>query len=290
MAILVNSDTKVIVQGITGHQGTFHTESMLRYGTKIVAGVTPGRGGKLVHEIPVYDSVREAVINTEATASIIFVPSAYTKDAVLEVIASQLSPIIIITEHVPLQDEILFIQIAKKENLILIGPNCPGIISPGMTKIGIMPDHIFSPGQIGMISRSGTLTYEIAAALSTAGIGQSTAVGIGGDPVIGFNFVDALSHFERDNNTNAIVLVGEIGGNAEELAAAYIAESISKPVVAYIGGRTAPPGKRMGHAGAIMSGNTGAAQTKIKAFSDINVPVAEKPSDIPRLLKAILKR
>ena len=290
MAILVNSDTKVIVQGIMGHQGTFHTESMLRYGTKIVAGVTPGRGGKLVHEIPVYDSVREAVINTEATASIIFVPSAYTKDAVLEAIASQLSPIIIITEHVPLQDEILFIQIAKKENLILIGPNCPGIISPGMTKIGIMPDHIFSPGQIGMVSRSGTLTYEIAAALSTAGIGQSTAVGIGGDPVIGFNFVDALSHFERDNNTNAIVLVGEIGGNAEELAAAYIAESISKPVVAYIGGRTAPPGKRMGHAGAIMSGNTGAAQTKIKAFSDINVPVAEKPSDIPRLLKAILKR
>ncbi|MHA1713262.1 MAG: succinate--CoA ligase subunit alpha [Candidatus Ranarchaeia archaeon] len=285
MAILINKDTRVAVQGITGRQGRFHTGAMKEYGTNIVAGITPGKGGQTVYGVPVFDTLEEAVNETEVDSTIIFVPPVATEDAVLEAIAEHVTPIIVITEHVPLHDEVFFTNLAKSHSIDIVGPNCPGVIAPGQTKIGIMPGHIFSPGPIGMVSRSGTLTYEIASALTRASLGQSTAVGIGGDPVIGINFIDVLSRFEADVQTKAIVLVGEIGGNAEEQAAEYIRHNITKPVVAYISGVTAPPGKRMGHAGAIISGSTGSAKDKIALFKKARVPVAKKPSDIPALLK-----
>lgn len=283
MAIIINDDTKVVVQGITGGQGRFHTRAMKEYSTKIVAGVTPGKGGGVVEDTPVYDSISE--VDDEIDASIIFVPAPFAKDAALEAIDFGLNPVVIITERIPIQDSIEVMRKAQEKATDVIGPNTPGIISPGKCKMGVMPSHVFSHGTVGLISRSGTLTYEIANNLSKAGLGQSTTVGLGGDPVVGLSFVDVLKKFEGDKQTKAVVLVGEIGGNAEEIAAEYIKDYYTKPVVAYIAGRTAPPGKRMGHAGAIVSKGVGTAEGKIKALSDAGVEVAEFPSDVVKILK-----
>jgi len=286
MAILVDKDTRVIVQGITGGQGAFHSGAMLEYGTKIVAGVTPGKSGEQIHGIPVFDSVREAKDVHDATASIIFVPAPFAGDAALEAIAADLNPVVLITEHVPVKDEIRVIAEAKRKGITIIGPNTPGIITPGAKqKVGIMPGHVFSAGDVGLMSRSGTLTYEIAAGITNAGIGISTAIGLGGDPCVGLTTIEAVKLFEQDKDTKALVLVGEIGGDAEERAAAYVKKNYDLPVVGFIAGRTAPPGKRMGHAGAIISGSSGTAAAKIKAMNDAGIPVAEKPSDVARLLK-----
>ena len=289
MAILVDKDTKVIVQGITGGQGTFHSAAMLQYGTKVVAGTSPGKSGEEVNGIPVYDSVSEAQKEQDVNASIIFVPAAFAGDAALEAIAADLNPIVIITEHVPVKDEIRFIHTAKQKGITIIGPNTPGIITPGAKqKVGIMPGHVFSDGKVGLMSRSGTLTYEIAAGMTNAGIGTSTAIGLGGDPCVGLTTIEAVKLFKKDKDTKALVLVGEIGGDAEERAAAYIKEEYDLPVVGFIAGRTAPPGKRMGHAGAIISGSSGTAAAKIKALNDAGIAIAEKPSDVARLLKEAL--
>ncbi|MHA2005186.1 MAG: succinate--CoA ligase subunit alpha [Candidatus Thorarchaeota archaeon] len=289
MVVLVDKDTRVIIQGITGSQGTFHSEAMLEYGTKIVAGVTPGKHGEEVHGIPVYDSVRTAKDAQDATASVIFVPAPFAGDAALEAIAADLNPVVVITEHVPVLDEMRVIHSAKRKGITVIGPNTPGIITPSAKqKLGIMPGHVFSGGRVGLMSRSGTLTYEIAAGMTNAGIGISTAIGLGGDPCVGLTTIEAVEMFNKDSGTDAIVLVGEIGGDAEERAAVYIKEHVKKPAVAFIAGRTAPPGKRMGHAGAIISGSSGTAAAKIEAFTDAGVPVAEKPSDIAKLLKNVL--
>ncbi len=283
MAIIIDYETKVVVQGVTGGQGRFHTEAMKAYGTNIIAGVTPGKGGESVEGISVYDSISE--VDAEVNASIIFVPAALAKDAALEAIDFGLNPVVIITERIPIQDSIEIMRRATAKGIDVIGPNTPGIISPGKSKMGVMPSHVFKEGSVGLISRSGTLTYEIANNLSKAGLGQSTTVGLGGDPVVGLSFVDVLKKFENDDRTKAVVLVGEIGGNAEETAADYIKDSFPKPVIAYIAGRTAPPGKRMGHAGAIVSKGVGTAESKIKALNEAGVEVAEFPSDITRLLK-----
>lgn len=286
MAILVNKDTKVIVQGITGGQGTFHSGAMLEYGTKIVAGVTPGKAGESIHGIPVFDSVREAKDAHDATAAIIFVPAPFAGDAAMEAIAADLNPVVVITEHVPVKDEIRMIHEAKRKGITVIGPNTPGVITPGAKqKVAIMPGHVFSAGKVGLMSRSGTLTYEIAAGMTNAGIGISTALGLGGDPCVGLTTIEAVKLFEQDKDTKALVVVGEIGGDAEERAAAYIKKNYDLPVVGFIAGRTAPPGKRMGHAGAIISGSSGTAAAKIKAMNDAGIAVAEKPSDVARLLK-----
>ncbi|UCE09430.1 MAG: succinate--CoA ligase subunit alpha [Candidatus Thorarchaeota archaeon] len=289
MAVLVNKETRVIIQGITGGQGTFHSAAMLEYGTKIVAGVTPGKGGQEINGIPVYDSVEEAKQSHDATASVIFVPAPFAGDAALEAIASDLDPVVVITEHVPVRDEIKVIHTAKQKGTTVIGPNTPGIITPGASqKLGIMPGHVFSDGVVGLMSRSGTLTYEIAAGMTYAGIGISTAIGLGGDPCVGLTAIEAAKLFKDDKGTRAIVLVGEIGGDAEERAAIYIKENYDIPAVGFIAGRTAPPGKRMGHAGAIISGSTGTAAAKVKAFEDAGISVAEKPSDVARLLNELL--
>lgn len=289
MVVLVNKDTKVIVQGITGGQGTFHSAAMLDYGTKIVAGVTPGKSGEEVNGIPVFDSVKEAKEATGANSSIIFVPAPFAGDAALEAIAADLNPVVIITEHVPAKDEIRVIHAAKAKGITVIGPNTPGIITPGVKqKVGIMPGHVFSHGDVGLMSRSGTLTYEIAAGITNAGIGISTAIGLGGDPCVGLTTIEAVRLFKGDKDTKALVLVGEIGGDAEERAAAYIKKEYDLPVVGFIAGRTAPPGKRMGHAGAIISGSSGTAAAKIKALNDAGIAVADKPSDVARLLKEAL--
>ncbi|MGY5881216.1 MAG: succinate--CoA ligase subunit alpha [Candidatus Thorarchaeota archaeon] len=286
MAILVDKDSRIIVQGITGGQGTFHSGAMLEYGTKIVAGVTPGKSGEQIHGIPVFDSVRDAKDTHDATASIIFVPAPFAGDAALEAIAADLNPVVVVTEHVPVKDEIRVIAAAKRKGITVIGPNTPGIITPGAKqKMGIMPGHVFSAGEVGLMSRSGTLTYEIAAGMTNAGIGISTALGLGGDPCVGLTTIEAVKLFEQDKDTKALVLVGEIGGDAEERAAAYIKKNYDLPVVGFIAGRTAPPGKRMGHAGAIISGSSGTAAAKIKAMNDAGIAVAEKPSDVARLLK-----
>ena len=291
MGIIVGKETKAIVQGITGTQGSFHTKLMLDYGTKIVAGVTPGKGGQQVHGVPVYDTVKEALENHEANASIIFVPARFAADAALEAIENNLKTIVIITEHIPIKDSIYIMARAKEKGTIIIGPNTPGIITPNECKLGIMPAHIFKPGTIGIASRSGTLTYEIAAGLTKAGLGQSTCLGLGGDPVVGLNFIDVLEMFKEDEKTEAVVLIGEIGGNLEELAAKYIKETnYPKPVVAFIAGKTAPPGKRMGHAGAIIMGRAGTAQSKIEAFRKAGVNVAEKPSEVAKILLEKLRR
>ncbi|MFQ5833026.1 MAG: succinate--CoA ligase subunit alpha [Candidatus Thorarchaeota archaeon] len=289
MVVLVDKDTRVVIQGITGSQGTFHSEAMLKYGTKIVAGVTPGKQGEEAHGIPVYDSVREARDAHNANASVIFVPAPFAGDAALEAIAAELNPVVVITEHVPVLDEMRVIHAAKCKGITVIGPNTPGIITPNAKqKLGIMPGHVFSGGRVGLMSRSGTLTYEIAAGMTDAKIGISTAIGLGGDPCVGLTAVEAVEIFNDDPDTDALVLIGEIGGDAEERAAEYIQSHVEKPAVAFIAGRTAPPGKRMGHAGAIISGSTGTAAAKIKAFKDAGVPVAEKPSDVARLLKEVL--
>ena len=290
MAVLINEETRILVQGITGYQGRFHTRSMLDSGSKVVAGVTPGKGGTSVEGVPVFDTVEEAVQETGANASILFVPAPYVKDAAFENIESCLNPVVIITEHVPVQDTLEITTLASQRGVKIVGPNCPGIISPGKCKLGIMPTHVFKEGNVGIVSRSGTLTYEIAFQLTRNGLGQSTCIGMGGDPLVGLTFTDALELFQEDDQTAGIVLIGEIGGALEEEAASFIIENISKPVVAYIAGRTAPPEKRMGHAGAIVSGSSGSAEAKIRAFREVGIPVAELPSRIPEIMKELLKK
>ncbi|WP_456337170.1 succinate--CoA ligase subunit alpha [Fervidibacter sacchari] len=291
MAILVNKDTRVLVQGITGREGEFHTKLMLEYGTKIVAGVTPGKGGQTVHGVPVFDSVREAVDAVgPINVSIVFVPAPFAADAILEALDAGIKGVVIITEGIPVQD---MLKVARAFEIAgndrwFIGPNCPGVITPGECKVGIMPAQVFTPGRIGVVSRSGTLTYEVVAELTKAGFGQSTCVGIGGDPIIGLNFVEVLRRFNDDPQTDAVVLIGEIGGTDEEEAAAFIASEMRKPVVAFVAGKTAPEGKRMGHAGAIIMGRMGTAQSKIEAFQKAGVPVADLPAQIPELLKQVL--
>jgi len=288
LGIILSKEPNVIVQGITGHEGRFHTALMLDYGTRVVAGVTPGKGGQEVHDIPVYNTVSETVSNHSADTSILFVPAASARDAVIEAIDAGIKTLVVITEGVPQKDAIEFVAKAnEKGDVIIVGSNTPGIINPlHRIKIGIMPDHIFKPGSVGIASRSGTLTYEIAWHISNAGLGQSTCVGLGGDAIVGLDFIGLLKMFKDDEETKGVVLIGEIGGNSEELAAQYISEAnYPKPVVAYIAGRLAPPGKRMGHAGAIIMGNAGTAKSKIDAFASARVPVAEKPSDITKLLK-----
>ncbi len=290
MSIIVNKDTRVVVQGITGHEGGFHTASMLRYGTGVVAGVTPGKGGQQAQDIPVYNTVAEAVNNHGANTSIIFVPARFAAGAVNEAIDAGIKTLVVITELIPQKDTIDFMARASECGVTIVGPNTPGVINPASkTHIGVMPAHVFKPGSIGMVSRSGTLTYEIAWLISNAGFGQSTCVGLGGDPIVGMNFIDVLEKFEGDEETRGIVLIGEIGGNMEELAARYISEkNYAKPVVAYIAGRSAPPSKRMGHAGAIISGNMGTAKSKIDSLTEAGISVAEKLSDIPVLLQTKL--
>jgi succinyl-CoA synthetase alpha subunit len=282
--ILLDKNTKCLVQGITGKQGSFHTEQMLKYNTCIEAGVTPGKGGQDFLGIPIFNSIAEASEETDVNSSIIFVPAKFAKDAAFESIR-HLDLVIIISEHIPVHDSLDIMAYANQMDTTVIGPNTPGIISPGVGKLGIMPTHIFDKGNVGVISRSGTLTYEIASQLTHAGIGQSTCVGIGGDPVIGTNYIDILKRFEADDDTEAVVLIGEIGGNAEEKAAEYIKNEMTKPVVSYIAGRTAPPGKRMGHAGAIIQGDSGTVASKTKALNDAGVEVAKTPSEIVELLK-----
>ena len=282
--IFLDKDTKCLVQGITGKQGSFHTEQMLNYDTCIEAGVTPGKGGQDFLGVPIFNSVEEAVEETDVNSSIIFVPAKFAKDAAFESI-KHLDMVIIISEHIPIHDSIEIMAYANKMDTVVIGPNTPGVISPGVGKLGIMPTHIFKEGNVGVISRSGTLTYEIASELTRAGIGQSTCVGIGGDPVIGTNYIEVLKRFEEDDGTDAVVLIGEIGGNAEENAAEFIKNEMTKPVVSYIAGRTAPPGKRMGHAGAIIQGNTGTVASKTEALNDAGVEVAKMPSEIVELIK-----
>ncbi len=286
MAVLLTKKTRLLVQGITGHQGQFHTRAMLDFGTKVVAGTSPGKGGTKVEGVPVFDSVDEAVAKKRANASIVFVPAPYTKDAVIEAIEGDLKLVVVITERIPFHDTLKFIPFARTKGVTIIGPNCPGIITPGESKAGIMPSQIFKPGDAGVISRSGTLTYEIVNAMTQAGFGQSTCIGIGGDPIIGTNTVEAFALFQKDRKTKRIVVVGEIGGTAEEEAAEFIQKHVTKPVVAYVAGRTAPPGKRMGHAGAIIQGNRGTAESKVKAFNDAGVPVADYPVDVAKLLAA----
>jgi succinyl-CoA synthetase alpha subunit len=286
MAILVGKKTTAIVQGITGAQGSFHTQLMLEYGTKIVAGTSPGKGGAEAHGLPVFDTVQEATSRFKINASIIFVPAPFAKDAALEAIDAGLNPVAIITEGIPVKDEIQIMEVARLRGTTIIGPNTPGIITPKECKLGIMPGHIFKPGRVGLVSRSGTLTYEIAASLTQADLGQTTCLGIGGDPVVGLNFVDVLKMFRKDPKTKAIAMIGEIGGNAEENAAEYIKKTkYPKPIAAYVAGRAAPPGKRMGHAGAIITGKAGTAETKIEALRGAGVRIAMKPGEIAKLLK-----
>jgi len=289
MGILINADTRVIVQGITGKQGSYHTELMLDYGTKIVAGIVPGKGGAIVNGVHVFDTVQECVEAQSPNASIVFVPAPFAQDAVLEAIANKIKTIVVITEHLPVKDTINIMALAAQSQVLIIGPNTPGIITPGDCKLGIMPSNIFRPGSIGLVSRSGTLTYEIAANLTANGFGQSTCVGIGGDQVTGFSFIDALQQFREDIKTKAVVLIGEIGGNTDELTADYIAnEHYPKPVVAFVAGYFAPPGRRMGHAGAIITGKQGTAQSKKAKFLSAGVRVAEKPSDVALILNEVL--
>ncbi len=288
MAIFIDKNTKVVVQGITGRDGSFHTEQMLKYGTKIVAGVTPGKGGMEVHGVPVFESVAEAVGKTKANTSIIFVPPAFAVDAIYEAAEAGISLIVCISEGVPTQDMVKAYHYLKMKGVRLIGPNCPGLISPGLSKVGILPGHICERGPIGVVSRSGTLTYEVVYNLTINKLGQSTCIGIGGDPIVGTSFIDCLEAFEKDPATEGIVLIGEIGGSDEEMAAEFVKKHVSKPVVGFIAGRNAPPGKRMGHAGAIISGSSGLAADKIKALNAVGIPVAEIPSQIAVLMAAKL--
>jgi succinyl-CoA synthetase alpha subunit len=288
MAILIDDNTKVLVQGITGREGMFHTEQCVAYGTKVVAGVTPGKGGTEVDGVPVFNTVAEAVAQTGANASLIFVPPAFAADAALEATNNGLGVIVCITEGIPTYDMIYVKRRLEETQARLIGPNCPGVISPGKCKMGIMPGHIHIEGPVGVISRSGTLTYEVVAQLTERDIGQSTCIGIGGDPIIGTNFIDCLKLFEKDDQTEAVCLIGEIGGTAEEEAAAFIKEHISKPVIGFICGQTAPPGRRMGHAGAIISGGKGTASEKMKAMREAGIHVCESPAEIGARVAEVL--
>jgi succinyl-CoA synthetase alpha subunit len=285
MGILIDQNTRVLVQGITGRDGSFHAASMLEYGTKVVGGVTPGKGGQEVHGRPVFNTMAEAVAATGADCSVIFVPARFATAALREAADSGIGLIVCITEGVPVLEMLANYHYIRKKGARLIGPNCPGLINPGKSKVGIMPGHIHKPGKIGVISRSGTLTYEVVYNLTLAGLGQSTCIGIGGDPVIGTGYIDLLELFETDPGTQGVVIIGEIGGEDEERAAEYIRRRVRKPVAAFISGRTAPPGKRMGHAGAIISGGKGTAEAKVKAFREAGVPVADRPDQIPELMK-----
>jgi succinyl-CoA synthetase alpha subunit len=289
MSILISKDTKILVQGITGRQGSFHTRLMLQYGAKILAGVTPGKAGAHVDGVSVYNSVGDAIEERQVDASILFVPAYAARDAALEAIEARIHLLVIITERIPVRDSMDIIARARKAGSMIIGPNTPGIIVPNECKIGIMPAHVFKKGNVGIISRSGTLTYEVAAQLSAKGYGQSTCIGIGGDPCIGLDFVEVLKMFRGDGGTKAIVLIGEIGGNSEERAANYIKDTAyPKPVVAYVAGRTAPQGKKMGHAGAIILGKAGTAENKNREFEAVGVGVAKIPSEIPKILAEMM--
>jgi len=291
LGIFVNKQTKAIVWGITGTQGSFHTKLMLEYGTQIVAGITPGKKGAEVCGVPVYDTAEEALKEHDANASIIFVPAPFAADACFEALEAGLKTIVVITEHIPVRDAVQVIHRAKHEGAVVIGPNTPGVMTTDECKLGIMPAHVFKRGVVGIASRSGTLTYEIATGLTVRGLGQSTCVGLGGDPIVGLSFVDVLKEFEKDEQTKAVALIGEIGGNFEELAAEFVStEGYSKPVAAFVAGRTAPSGKRMGHAGAIIMGKSGTAASKIEAFEKAGIKVAEKPGDVARLLAEKLGR
>lgn len=288
MAVIIDEKTRVLVQGITGNQGSFHTGQMLAFGSRVVAGVAPGKAGGEVHGVPTYETVEAAVEKHGANASIIFVPAPFAKDAALEAIDAGIKVLVLIPEHIPVQDAIEIMDVARQREVSVIGPNTFGIISPGKCKMGIMPNHIYKPGPIGVVARSGTLSYEIAFALSNAGFGQTTVIGMGGDRIIGTNFLDALKRFENDPETEAVVMVGEIGGSAEEEASEYI-KNMKKPVVAYLAGKSAPPGKRMGHAGAIIERGRGTFESKVKALAAAGAGVAELPWQVPDLLKGKLK-
>lgn len=285
MAIFVDSKTRLIIQGVTGNEGQFHGAQMIEYGTKVVAGVTPGKGGqKTLGAVPIFETVKEAKDATGANATVIYVPSAFAADAALEAIEAAIPLIVLITEGIPTLSMMKVYWAAKHAGSRIIGPNCPGVISPGKCKVGIMPGHIHKPGNIGVISRSGTLTYEIVWALTSAGMGQSTCIGIGGDPIIGTPFIDALDAFNKDADTKAVVMIGEIGGTDEETAAVWVKANMKKPVIGFIAGLTAPPGKRMGHAGAIIAGGKGTAQEKIAALKEAGIPVAERPDLVAGLV------
>ncbi|MDG5766161.1 succinate--CoA ligase subunit alpha [Balneolales bacterium ANBcel1] len=288
MSVLVGKDTRLVVQGFTGKEGTFHAEQMIAYGTRVIGGVTPGKGGTTHLDRPVFNTVSDAVKEEEANTSVIFVPPAFAADAISEAALAGIKTIVCITEGIPVKDMIAAREIVRRHDAVLIGPNCPGVITPGEAKVGIMPGNVFAPGRVGVISRSGTLTYEAVDQLTKAGLGQSTAIGIGGDPVIGTKHRDALALFNDDPDTDAIVLIGEIGGTDEEDAAAWISEHVQKPVVAFIAGRTAPPGRRMGHAGAIVSGGKGTADDKIAALKAAGITVCESPAVIGDTVKQLL--
>jgi succinyl-CoA synthetase alpha subunit len=284
VSILVSKNTRLVVQGITGREGEFHTRRMIEYGTNVVAGVTPGKGGGWVNGVPVFDTIKEAVAATEANTSIVFVPARFAPDAMYEATDGGISLIVCITEGIPILDMLKVRAYLAQKGVRLIGPNCPGVITPGECKVGIMPDYIHTPGPVGVISRSGTLTYEVVNDLTRRGLGQSTCVGIGGDPIIGSDFIDILTLFEEDPLTEQVVIIGEIGGSDEERAADFIATQVTKPVTAFVAGRTAPPGKRMGHAGAIISGGAGTAVEKIEALEAVGVEVARHPAEIAELV------
>jgi succinyl-CoA synthetase alpha subunit len=293
MAIFIDNNTKLVVQGITGRDGSFHARSMMEYGTNVVAGVTPGKGGQKFEgpngkTAPVFDTMEQAVEATGANTSVIYVPPAFAADAIMEAAASGVQLIVAITEGIPVLDMTRVWPFVQQRGVRLIGPNCPGLLSPGKSKVGILPGQIATPGPVGVVSRSGTLTYEIVYQLTTNGFGQTTCVGIGGDPIIGTNFIDCLTAFEKDPETKAIVMMGEIGGTDEQEAAAFVKQNVSKPVVGFIAGQTAPPGRRMGHAGAIISGSAGTAAEKMQAFADNGIAVMRKPSDVVDLIRKVL--
>ena len=290
MSILINKDTKVICQGITGSVGEFHTKGCLEYGTKMVGGVTPGKGGQSVSGLPVFDTVEEAVQQTGADATMIFVPPPFAADAILEAISAKIPVICAITEGIPVMDMVRVYQASKEAGVVLVGPNCPGVITAEECKIGIMPGYIHQKGKVGIMSRSGTLTYEAVWQTSSLGLGQTTCVGLGGDPIVGTSFIDVLQMFQDDDETEAIMMIGEIGGTAEEEAAAYVKENITKPVAGFIAGKTAPPGKRMGHAGAIISGGKGTADEKIAAMEDAGIEVAQSPGDLGGAMKRAIDK
>ena len=290
MSILVNRDTRVICQGITGKVGEFHTRGCLEYGTRMVGGVTPGKGGETIADLPVVNTVAEARDATGANATMIFVPPPFAADAILEAVAAEIELVIAVTEGIPVLDMARVLPVLENSKSRLIGPNCPGVITPGQCKIGIMPGYIHAPGNVGVMSRSGTLTYEAVWQLTQLGHGQSTCVGLGGDPLVGSSFIDILALFEQDDDTHAILMMGEIGGSAEEEAAAYVKEHVTKPVAAFIAGRTAPPGKRMGHAGAIISGGKGTAEAKLEALRDAGIEIAETPADMGAAMVRAMQR